>query len=100
MEGYLQVITRACAQAGVAPAEIGYVEAAGGSAGLIKTAMVVRERRIPATLHCPRPTSAVDWAGLALASSPADWPHPGRALAGVSTYGLSGTFVHLVVGGL
>ncbi|WP_410620352.1 polyketide synthase [Amycolatopsis sp. cmx-8-4] len=144
IEGYLQVITRACAQAGIAPAELGYVEAhgnaapagdvielraiseaigagrppgqpclvgsvksnighpeaAGGLAGLIKTAMVVRERRIPATLHCPRPTSAVDWAGLALASSPAEWPHPGRALAGVSTYGLSGTFVHLVVGGL
>ncbi|WP_328458836.1 beta-ketoacyl [acyl carrier protein] synthase domain-containing protein [Amycolatopsis sp. NBC_00438] len=144
VEGYLQVIARACAQAGIAPAEIGYVEAhgnaapagdvvelqaisaaigsgrpagqpclvgsvksnighpeaAGGLAGLLKTALVVRERRIPATLHCPRPTSAVDWAGLALASSPVEWPYPGRALAGVSTYGLSGTFVHLVVGGL
>jgi acyl transferase domain-containing protein len=81
---------------------IGHPEAAGGLAGLIKTALVVRERRIPATVHCPDPTSAVDWAGLgiALASSQVEWPFSGRALAGVSTYGLSGTFVHLVVGEL
>ncbi|MFI5586869.1 hypothetical protein ACIA5G_17625 [Amycolatopsis sp. NPDC051758] len=64
---------------------IGHPEAAGGLAGLIKTALVVRNRRVPATVHCPNPTSA-------------EWPSPGRALAGVSTYGLSGTFVHLVVG--
>ncbi|MEU8636321.1 polyketide synthase [Amycolatopsis sp. NPDC048633] len=85
---------------GSVKSNIGHPEAAGGLAGLIKTALVVRHRRVPATLGCPNPTSAVDWAGLgiALAASPADWPYPGRALAGVSTYGLSGTFVHLVVG--
>jgi acyl transferase domain-containing protein len=26
------------------------------------------------------------------------WPYPGAAIAGVSTYGLSGIFVHIVVG--
>jgi acyl transferase domain-containing protein len=26
------------------------------------------------------------------------WPYPGAAVAGVNTYGLSGTFVHIVVG--
>jgi 3-oxoacyl-[acyl-carrier-protein] synthase II len=87
---------------GSVKSNIGHPEAAGGLAGLIKAALVVRHRRVPATLRCPNPVSAVDWAGLgiALASSPVDWPDPGRALAGVSTYGLSGTFVHLVVGEL
>ncbi len=105
VDGYLQVINRACANAGVAPEHLGYVEAhgnaapigdtielqaigaaigarrppghpcrvgsiksnighpeaAGGLAGLMKAAMVVRHRSVPASLHCPQPTSSVDW---------------------------------------
>jgi 3-oxoacyl-[acyl-carrier-protein] synthase II len=143
-EGYLQVISRACASAGITPGQIGYLEAhgnaapagdrielqaigtaigsqrptgepclvgsvksnlghpeaAGGLAGLIKTALAVRHREVPATLHCPQPTSSVDWAGLGIKPvvDHTDWPYPGPAVAGVNTYGLSGTFVHLVVG--
>lgn len=142
--GYLQVINRACANAGITPDRIGYVEAhgnaapagdtielraigtavgarrppgqpclvgsikanighpeaAGGVAGLIKAALVVRHRDIPASPHCPRPTSSVDWTGLGIAPvrDRRAWPYPGTAIAGVNTYGLSGTFVHIVVG--
>jgi 3-oxoacyl-[acyl-carrier-protein] synthase II len=142
--GYLQVINRACANAGITPAQIGYVEAhgnaapagdtielqaigaavgthrppeqpclvgsvktnighpeaAGGVAGLIKAALMMRHRSIPASLHCPQPTSSVDWTGLGVAPvrDPRAWPYPGAAIAGVNTYGLSGIFVHIVVG--
>lgn len=142
--GSLQVINRACANAGIDPARIGYVEAhgnaapagdtielraigtaigarrpsgqpclvgsvktnighpeaAGGLAGLIKAALVVRHRDIPASLHCSRPTLSVDWTGLGIAPvrDHRAWPYPGSAVAGVNTYGLSGTFVHIVVG--
>lgn len=79
---------------------IGHPEAAGGLAGVIKTALALKHRHIPATLHCDQPTSAVDWSGLGIAPvrSGTDWPYPETAYAGVSTYGLSGTFVHLVLG--
>jgi 3-oxoacyl-[acyl-carrier-protein] synthase II len=144
VEGYLQVIGRACVDAGVLPERIGYVEAhgnaapvgdrielqaigtaigirrpaaepclvgsvksnighaeaAGGIAGLIKTALVLRHRRLPASLHCDQPTSSVDWHGLGIApvDHALDWPYEGAAVAGVNTYGLSGTFVHVLVG--
>ncbi|WP_412538043.1 polyketide synthase [Longispora sp. K20-0274] len=144
VEGYLQVIGRAAANAGVNPGRIGYVEAhgnaapagdtvelqaigaaigahrpagqpclvgsvktnlghaeaAGGLAGLLKAALAVRHRILPASLHATPPTSAVDWAGLRLAPVPErrGWPDAGPAVAGVNTYGLSGTFVHLLVG--
>jgi 3-oxoacyl-[acyl-carrier-protein] synthase II len=144
VDGYLQVITRACANAGIAPAQIGYVEAhgnaapsgdvlelqaigaaigtarpagrpclvgsvksnighpeaAGGLAGLLKAVHVVRNRRIPASLHCAAPTPLVDWSGLGVAPVPValDWLDPGPALVGVNTYGLSGIFTHIIVG--
>ncbi|QKV81132.1 polyketide synthase [Amycolatopsis sp. Hca4] len=144
IEGYLNVITRACAVAGVSPDRIAYVEAhgnaapagdrielhaigtaigvhrppgrpclvgcvktnighpeaAGGIAGLIKAALAVRNRTVPASLHSEHPTSRIDWTGLGIAPVPhtASWPDDGPAVAGVSTYGLSGTFVHILVG--
>jgi acyl transferase domain-containing protein len=78
---------------------LGHAEAAGGLAGIIKTALALRHGQIPASLHCPRPTTAVDWAGLGIApvTEPTAWPSPGPAIAGVSTYGLSGTFVHILL---
>lgn len=144
IEGYLQVITRACAVAGISPARLGYVEAhgnaapagdrielraigeaigvhrpvgepclvgsvkssighpeaAGGLAGLIKAALVLRHRRLPAGPRPVDPTSAVDWAGLgiALVREHTDWSSGGEVFVGVNTYGLSGTFVHVVLG--
>jgi acyl transferase domain-containing protein len=49
-------------------------------------------------MHCV--TDDGDQAGLNIASvrTSRDWPDAGRAVAGVDTYGLSGTFVHLLVG--
>ncbi|SFR27957.1 Beta-ketoacyl synthase, C-terminal domain [Lentzea waywayandensis] len=79
---------------------IGHPEAAGGMAGLMKAAFAVRERTVPASLHSDRPTSQIDWPGLNIAPVPSvtPWPGTGPAIAGVSSYGLSGTFVHLLVG--
>ena len=61
---------------------------------------MVRHRDIPASLHCSRPTTSVDWTGLGIAPvrDHRAWPYSGAAIAGVNTYGLSGTFVHIVVG--
>jgi 3-oxoacyl-[acyl-carrier-protein] synthase II len=139
VEGYRQVIDRACANAGIEPGSLGYVEthagdlvelqalgeaigrhrppgspclvgsvksalgppeAAGGVAGLIKAALILRHRKMPSALHCEDPAPDVDWPvlGIAPARDAVEWPYPGTAVVGVSTYGLSGTFVHLVLG--
>lgn len=144
IEGYLQVINRACAGADINPGRIAYVEAhgngvpagdrielqaigtaigvhrpagrpclvgsiktnighpeaAGGIAGLIKAAFAVRNRMMPASLYSDQPTSQVDWAGLGIApiARATGWPDAEPAIAGVSTYGLSGTFVHVLIG--
>jgi 3-oxoacyl-[acyl-carrier-protein] synthase II len=127
VEGYQQVISRAAASAGISPGDIGYIEAhgngtpagdaielqaigavktnighpeaAGGVAGIIKTALALRHRQIPASLHCPQPTAAVNWVGLGITpvTEHTTWPYAGPAIAGVNTYGLSGTFVHILL---
>jgi hypothetical protein len=55
---------------------------------------------LPASLHGDRPTSQVGWTGLGIApvSRAIAWPDTEPAIAGVNTYGLSGTFVHVLVG--
>jgi acyl transferase domain-containing protein len=84
---------------GSVKSNLGHPEAAGGLAGIIKTALALRHRELPATLHCENPTSAVDWntLGIAPVREHTPWPYPGPAIAGVSTYGLSGTFVHILL---
>jgi len=80
---------------------IGHLESAAGIAGLIKAALVVNRGVIPKHLHFRDPHPGVDWDRLPLqvTSSQMDWPgdHPGRRLAGVNSFGISGTNAHLVV---
>ncbi len=80
---------------------IGHTEAASGLAGFIKTVLALTRRQIPASLHAEQLTDAVDWAGLplVLARTGSAWPETGRpGLAGVSSFGISGTNAHVVLG--
>ncbi|MDE0710103.1 MAG: type I polyketide synthase, partial [bacterium] len=80
---------------------IGHLESAAGIAGLIKAALVVNRGVIPKHLHFHDPHPDVDWDRLPLkvTSSRMDWPseYPGPRLAGVNSFGISGTNAHLVV---
>ncbi|WP_420612239.1 SDR family NAD(P)-dependent oxidoreductase [Candidatus Spongiisocius sp.] len=80
---------------------IGHLESAAGIAGLIKAALVVNRGVIPEHLHFRDPHPGVDWDRLPLqvTSSRMDWPsdRPGRRLAGVNSFGISGTNAHIVV---
>ena len=80
---------------------IGHLESAAGIAGLIKAALVVSRGVIPKHLHFRDPHPDVDWDRLPLkvTSSRMDWPsdYPGPRLAGVNSFGISGTNAHLVV---
>lgn len=79
---------------------IGHTEAAAGVAGLIKAALALKHREIPPVLHFEEPNPAIPWQDLPLVvqreSSP--WPtNGGPALAGVSSFGISGTNAHVVL---
>ena len=79
---------------------IGHLEAAAGIAGVIKTVIALQRKEIPPNLHFTTPNPYIDWAAMPLAvpSSPTPWvPVDGRRVAGVSSFGFSGTNAHVIL---
>src|SRR5262249_12353514 len=79
---------------------IGHLEAAAGIAGLIKAALAIHYRAIPASLNYSRPTPHVDLEALPLkiAGDLEPWPCTGEpARAGVSSFGFGGTNAHVLL---
>ena len=78
---------------------LGHSESASGVAGLIKAALSVHHRELPAQLHFETPNPNIPWDEIPIrvqaAHSP--WPYPERALAGVNSFGISGTNAHVVL---
>ena len=78
----------------------GHTEGAAGIAGLIKTALVLKHRMVPANLHLRELNPAIAWNEYPLVV-----PHEltdlaqdsGPAVAGVSAFGISGTNAHAVL---
>ncbi len=79
---------------------IGHTEGAAGIAGLIKTALSVKHRVIPRSLHLERPNPEIPWDSLPLVipTHQEPWPEGDRTIAGVSSFGISGTNAHVVLG--
>jgi acyl transferase domain-containing protein/SAM-dependent methyltransferase len=90
-----------CLAIGSVKTNVGHLEAAAGAAGLIKAALALRERIIPANLHFSEPNPDIDFAGLRLrvptATEP--WPdtHGKPALAGVNSFGFGGSNAHVLL---
>ncbi|MEV0229127.1 type I polyketide synthase [Nonomuraea sp. NPDC050786] len=85
---------------GSVKSNIGHTEFASGMAGLLKTALALRHRTIPPTLHVVEPHAVLrdPAAAVELALLAQDWPEREvPALAGVNSFGMSGTNVHLVL---
>ena len=82
---------------------IGHLGPAAGAAGLIKTVLAMRHGVIPRHLNFKDPTPSVDWDRLPVRVTDVltDWPlHPDRPpLAGVNSFGWSGTNAHIVMQG-
>ncbi|MEU2900748.1 SDR family NAD(P)-dependent oxidoreductase [Streptomyces sp. NPDC001273] len=79
---------------------IGHAEAAAGIAGLIKAVLCLENKTVTPNLHLKNPNPAVDWANLPLTIPTKATPLPERdrpAIAGVSSFGFSGTNAHLVL---
>lgn len=79
---------------------IGHCEAASGLAGLLKTVAAMRHGQIPPHLHFKTPNPGIPWDSMPLRvpTSAIDWPRGSRArIAGVSSFGFSGTNAHVVL---
>ncbi|CAL9632709.1 type I polyketide synthase [Streptomyces sp. enrichment culture] len=80
---------------------IGHAEAAAGIAGLIKTVLVAEHRTIPASLHLGSPQAQLTESGCPVTVVDRNTPlrpRSGRAVLGVSSFGLTGTNAHAVIG--
>ncbi len=83
---------------GSVKSNLGHLEAAAGIAGLLKVIAAFRQDQIPRHLHVARPNPHIPWHELPvrIATEPTAWP-AGRRLAGVSSFGFTGTNAHVVV---
>ncbi|MFI1014749.1 type I polyketide synthase, partial [Streptomyces sp. NPDC020965] len=79
----------------------GHTGAAAGVAGMMKLVLALQHQRLPRTLHADRPSPHIDWdtTCLRLLTWPVDWPLRRERIrrAAVSSFGISGTNVHLVL---
>jgi len=89
-----------CALGSVKP-NIGHLDAAAGTASLIKAVLALENREIPPTLHFTRPNPQLDLATspFYVAAEPVPWqPRAGAPRrAGVSSFGVGGTNAHVVL---
>jgi acyl transferase domain-containing protein/NADPH:quinone reductase-like Zn-dependent oxidoreductase/NAD(P)-dependent dehydrogenase (short-subunit alcohol dehydrogenase family) len=79
---------------------IGHLEAAAGAIGLVKLVLSLQHGTIPKHLHFNRPSPHIAWDDLPVRTPRQTTPWPlidGRQIGGVSSFGFSGTNVHVVV---
>ncbi|MET8052065.1 SDR family NAD(P)-dependent oxidoreductase [Streptosporangium sp. NPDC005286] len=85
---------------GSAKTNVGHLEGASGIVGLLKVALSIGHRRIPASLNfeTPNPDIPFDRLNLRVQSGTGPWPRQERPLvAGVSSFGMGGTNCHIVL---
>lgn len=85
---------------GSVKSNIGHTEASAGAAGLIKVALSINSRTLPASLHIiePNPRIPFNDYSLKVHTELSAWPVESEpALAGVSSFGINGTNAHVVL---
>ena len=81
-------------------ANIGHLESAAGLAGLIKAVLSLTTGTIPPQIHCEtvNPDIPLESLSLAVPTAAEAWPAAyERRIAGVSSFGFSGTIAHVIV---
>ncbi len=79
---------------------IGHTEAASGVAGLIKAALCLKHKTIPASLHFKDPNPKIPWEELPLSiqTKLTPWPEAQEpAIAAVNSFGITGTNAHIIL---
>jgi acyl transferase domain-containing protein/SAM-dependent methyltransferase/acyl carrier protein/NADP-dependent 3-hydroxy acid dehydrogenase YdfG len=83
---------------GSVKSNIGHLEAAAGIAGLIKVVLALGHGRLPGQLHYCSPNPIIPWQRLPVqvVGNASDW-NEGRRIAGLSSFGFTGTNAHAVI---
>ncbi len=78
---------------------IGHLESAAGMAGFIKVLLAFQHKKIPAHLHLNTPNKFISWDTLnvKVPKTTIEWPSAKKRLAALSSFGFTGTNVHLIV---
>jgi acyl transferase domain-containing protein/SAM-dependent methyltransferase len=79
---------------------IGHLEAASGVAGLLKVILALQHKSIPPHLHLTKKNPYIDWDRwpICVPTALTTWnPANGKRIAGLSSFGFSGTNAHLIV---
>ncbi|MBL8163039.1 MAG: polyketide synthase dehydratase domain-containing protein, partial [Anaerolineae bacterium] len=87
---------------GSVKANVGHMEASAGVGGLIKTVLMLQHGAIPPHLHLHQPNPYIPWDELPIAipDGLSPWETAdGRRIAGVSSFGFSGTNAHIILEG-
>ncbi|MCP4662809.1 MAG: acyltransferase domain-containing protein, partial [bacterium] len=83
---------------GAVKSNIGHLETAAGVAGLIKTALALKHRMLPPSLHCEQPAAELEGSSFYVNTRLRPWPEdrtPRRA--GLSSFGIGSTNVHAIL---
>ncbi|MFJ4705508.1 amino acid adenylation domain-containing protein [Streptomyces anulatus] len=86
---------------GSVKSNLGHLESAAGMAALCKIVTCLQNKRLPATLHFRTGNHLIDWdeAPVEVVAEEVPWePSGGPRLAGISSFGVSGTNAHVIVG--
>ncbi len=78
---------------------MGHLTAAAGVAGLIKTILAIKYRQIPPSLGFTKPNPGIDFKNspFFVNDQLLDWEKDGLRKAGVSSFGVGGTNVHVII---
>ena len=85
---------------GSVKSNLGHLETASGIAGLVKAALALKHKKIPASLHFETPNPHIDFDALKLRIPVSMEPFPlngGCRMAGVNSFGFGGANAHVVL---
>ncbi|OAD24132.1 beta-ketoacyl synthase [Candidatus Thiomargarita nelsonii] len=84
---------------GSVKSNIGHLESAAGIAGLIKVVLSLQHKEIPPHLHFKQPNPQIDWEEIPIVvpTSLQPWLVGERRIAGLSSFGFSGTNAHIII---
>ena len=84
---------------GSVKSNFGHLESAAGVAALMKSALALHHGKIPPSLHFHDPNPHIPWERLPIEvpQTLTDWPAAKQRFAGVSSFGMSGTNVHVIL---
>jgi acyl transferase domain-containing protein/NADPH:quinone reductase-like Zn-dependent oxidoreductase/acyl carrier protein len=84
---------------GSVKSNLGHLEAAAGTAGLIKALYCIQHRTVPANIHLdnPNPNIQFDEWNLKVVSSPTPLKQTGKLIIGINSFGFGGTNAHVIL---